>query len=175
MLEELQGAMRRRVALRRAARAGGSGALVLLVAGTVWIGVRTGASGGGGGATGGGGVPAIPVPELARADGAAPEAPTKESALALRIAVVSTDAAQVEKYVARPAVASSVVELSDEELVEQLRRTGDTFGIVRAGDRMNVECYTCSGGGWQPSSPPVPTQDDGSGGRGPRPAPGHDA
>lgn len=148
MLLELRGAMNRRVARRRALRRGGSAAAFVLAVGAVWAAVvmQRGAAGPNSGET-----VAARDPEVAVAVTVADAAPVLRNVQVVAesdrwgrdVVVRGTDAARVAKYVAPETAAGSVEVLSDAELMRALAQTGNEYGLVRVGDRVEVECYSC--------------------------------
>jgi hypothetical protein len=61
--------------------------------------------------------------------------------------VTGTDAARMAKYVATASKKSWVEMESDGQLMSELAQTGNDYGMVRVGGRVEVECYSCEGDG----------------------------
>ncbi len=156
MLLELRGAMQRRTARRRVMKRAGSAAAFLLAVGAVWGAVmmqRTGpihrppvsASGpvaAGGSTSENAAAPKETVTRLTNVSLMVVSEGTPASAT-----VMGTDAARMERYVAGPSEKSSVQVVSDGQLMRALALTGNEYGLVRVGERVEVECYSCDDGG----------------------------
>ncbi len=72
--------------------------------------------------------------------------------------VVVTDespstAARMAKYVAAGTKVLSVEVVSDGDLMMALAATGNNYGLIRIGDRMDVKCYSCDEGVEAPTAP----------------------
>jgi hypothetical protein len=57
--------------------------------------------------------------------------------------VMEKDAASFARYVVEPAGGSFVQVVSDFDLMNALAATGNAYGLVRVGGRVDVECYSC--------------------------------